>query len=121
MSMDGALIVESLRVGATLTVPLRVRALSRFRVADATPEQPPVWTLLEFEADDTYADELASALSAALGEIGWYANFQTWSTLYVVFAGRVFAYARGDEAADREAREYARSVGVPETQLDWGS
>lgn len=119
--MDGAIIVESLRVGATLTVPLRVRALSRFSVADATPQQPPVWTLLEFEAEDAYADELAAALSGALGEVGWYANFQTWSTLYVVFAGRVFAFPHGDEAANREAQEHARSVGVPETQIDWGS
>ena len=34
-------------------------------------------------------------------------------------AGRVCAFARGDRAANQEAIAYARTVGVPEAQLDW--
>jgi hypothetical protein len=43
----------------------------------------------------------------------------TPDTKYVVFAGRSFRFRRDDEAANREAQEYARSVGVPDTQIDW--
>jgi hypothetical protein len=118
--MDGALIAESLRAGATLSIPLRLRTVSRFEVTDATPAQPATWTLLEFEGDDAYAGELADALTTALLDTGgWYADFTTPDTKYVVFAGRSFRFPRGDEAANREAREYARSVGVPDTQIDW--
>jgi len=37
----------------------------------------------------------------------------------VVFAGRVFRYRNGDVAGRAEVADYARSVGVPEHQLDW--
>ena len=118
--MDGTLIVESLRAGAELTVPLRVRRIARFEVADATPAQPGTWALIEFEGDDQHADALASAFADALRHTGgWYADFHTAATKYVVFAGRVFRYPRGDVASSREAQDHARSVGVPETQLDW--
>jgi hypothetical protein len=38
---------------------------------------------------------------------------------FVVFADRVFRYPRGDTERRAEAEEYGRSVGVPESQLDW--
>jgi hypothetical protein len=31
----------------------------------------------------------------------------------------VFRYPRGDAAGRDKAKEYARSAGVPEAQLDW--
>jgi hypothetical protein len=37
----------------------------------------------------------------------------------VVFAGKVFRYPRGNSAGRAEAQEYARSMGIPEAQLDW--
>ena len=39
--------------------------------------------------------------------------------MFVVFGGRRFRYALGDEAAKAEAERYARSIGVPESQIDW--
>jgi hypothetical protein len=118
--MDGALMAESLRAGAELALPLRLRKISRFEVEDATPDQPGRWTLIEFSADDEQADEVAAACAGVLEKSGgWYADFHTPETKYVIFGGRVFRYPRGDHAGKLEAQEYARSVGVPETQLDW--
>ena len=83
-------------------------------------EQPREWTLLWFEAPDDDGDRLAEALSASLeADGGWYADFHSDSDVTVVFAGRVFRYRRGDAPARAEVAEYARSVGVPEQQLDW--
>lgn len=47
--LTGALIIESLRVGAVLDSPdLTVRRLSRAPPPNVTSDHPPVWTLLEF-------------------------------------------------------------------------
>jgi hypothetical protein len=115
-------LTESLRPGAVLEVPeLRVVQVWREDVsASAAPSQPPVWTLLDVEAPDERAGELADALAAALlAEGGWYADFRVGADHVVVFAGRAFRYPRGDETAKAHVVAYGRSVGVPEHQLDW--
>ena len=121
--LKGALLAESLQVGASLEVPgLRVTRIARHDVSEsATPAQPPVWTMLEFEAEDEVADQLADALSGSLlAEGGWYANFTVGDEHVVVFAGRVFRHKRGDRSRRAEAEAYARQVGIPKHQMDWG-
>jgi hypothetical protein len=90
------------------------------RIDAGIGEQPPQWTLLWFEADDADADQLAEQLSRALETRGgWYADFHSDSEVVVVFAGRIFRYQRGDKSDRAKVADYARSVGVPEEQLDW--
>jgi hypothetical protein len=120
--LRGRILTESLRPGAVLEVPdLRVARMWREDVsASAAPNQPPVWTLLDVEAPDGRAGELADALAAALSAAGgWYADFRVGSDHVVVFAGRSFRYRRGDEPARAHVVAYGRSVGVPDHQLDW--
>ncbi|HEX5333696.1 MAG TPA: hypothetical protein VFW79_13730 [Cellulomonas sp.] len=120
--LKGALLAESLRVGAELIVPgLRVTRLSRVDVsASALSTQPGVWTFVEFEAEDEQAVPLAEALKGALlAEGGWYADFRVGDDHVVVFASRVFRYCRGDAGARCEVVAYGASVGVPAHQLDW--
>jgi hypothetical protein len=117
--LHGAIVAESLRLGSVVEgVPLVVRKLER---TDAgLEEQPPQWTLLWFEADEADADRLAEALADALeANGGWYADFHSDSEVTVVFAGRVFRYPCGNEAERAKVADYARSIGVPEEQLDW--
>jgi hypothetical protein len=117
------LIAESLRVGAELTgVPVRVVRIWRGRVGTAADGQPTLWTVLDFEAEDGQAAALAAALSEALDPAGpWYVDFATAEVAFVVFAGRVFRYSRGDAAGRAAAAAYARSIGVPESQTDWAA
>lgn len=118
--LAGALIIESLRVGVVLDdLGLVVRRLSRAAPTHVTPEQPAVWTLLEFHSDTADPDQLAESLSRALDSPGWYANLDSDGQVYVVFPGRVFRYSRDDDARHEEALAYARSVGVPKEQCDW--
>ncbi len=118
---EGTLISESLRTGAGLdAVALTVRWIARYAVGDAAPDQPGIWTAIDFEIADPDAEELAIALAGALGDRGgWYANFQSASEAYVVFAEKVFRYPRGDAAGRASAQAYGLRAGVPETQLDW--
>lgn len=54
--IDGTLITESLRVGTNLErLNLTVRKISRYRAQGTTPDQPDIWTTLDFEADEAGA------------------------------------------------------------------
>lgn len=115
---DGALILESLKVGTELEgIPLTVRKLSRYAVGTASGDQPKVWSVLEFEVER--GEELADVLSQVLDSPGWYADFHDDREIFVVFPGRVFRYRRGDDAAREEAKEFGRRLAIPEPQLDW--
>jgi len=121
--LKGALLVESLRVGAVFEMPgLTLTRVARRDVSEsATSRQPSVWTFLEFEAADELADQLADTLATSLlAEGGWYANFTVGDDHVVVFADRVFRHGRGDRRQRAEAEAYARKVGVPAHQMDWG-
>jgi len=120
--ISGYVIGESLRPGAVFQPHgLRLRKVSRLDVsASASPAQPGLWTFVEWEADGDDVGGLAQAFADALEPAdGWYADFTVGDERVVVFAGQVFRYRRGDEAARAEAIAYGRSVGTPEHQLDW--
>ena len=118
---SGALIGESMIVGSTLQPnAMVVHRISRADCGDEASGQPRTWTFIEFEIPDeqaaAWADDLATTLQA---EHGWYCDFRTAGETFVVFAGKVFRYPRGDQARRAKAAHHARSVGVPEHQLDW--
>jgi hypothetical protein len=78
------------------------------------------WTFIEFEIPDDEAERLANGLSEVLDPAhGWYCEFRTSDETFVVFSGRQFRYRRGDRSGRIEVEIYGRSVGVPESQLDW--
>ncbi len=118
--IEGTIIAESLRVGTTLeNLSLTVRKVSRFRARGTTPDQPEIWTTLEFEAGEADAAGLAEAFANALDQPGWYVNFESAAENFVVFPGRIFRYPRGDEAGRAEAQAHGRQLAIPEPQLDW--
>ena len=119
--LEGVLIAESLRVGAELGgVSLQVTKVSRVEVSNAAAYQPRQWTLLDFAAKESEAERLADQLAACLAPTGgWYANYNTATEAFVVFSGKVFRYPRGQTEGRRQAQDHARSIGVPESQLDW--
>jgi hypothetical protein len=116
----GALIAESLRPGARLEgIPLVIRELFRVAPPNVSPEQPAIWTVIEFEVAADRADDLAQALTGLLDTPGWYCDYRSSDEHIVVFPGRYFRYACGDREARANAQAYGRSTGVPEAQLDW--
>lgn len=118
--LRGVLVIESLRPVAELTdLAITVGTISRIRPEIRSAGQPATWTLIHFEADETAADGLAAVLADALEAGPWYVDFHTATTTYVVFSGRIFTYERGDSVGRDNVIAHARSVGVPEPQLDW--
>jgi len=121
MSASGALIAESISKNSPLDgVAIEVRKISRRDVGDVSAGQPLTWTFIEFEVDDQVVADLSEALSRSIDPSGgWYCDFRTDEETFVVFAGRIFRYPRGDAEGRAEAEAYGQSVGVPEVQLDW--
>jgi hypothetical protein len=118
---NGALILESLRVGTHLSdLNLVIREIYRFRPEGTTADQPDTWSVLELEINDEDAPMIAQSFAGVLlGDPGWYVDFRSPTETFVVFPGRIFRYARGDEVSRAEAQEHGRSIGIPEPQLDW--
>jgi hypothetical protein len=119
--IDGVLLAESLRTGAILEgIRLDVWKISRADVGDVDAGQPRTWTFIHFRTPAGDAERIATALSAGLaGEGGWYCDFHSDDETFVVFAGRIFRYPRGDQERRAQAETYAHSVGVPGAQIDW--
>src|SRR6266542_1139451 len=100
-------------------VKLTVRKVSKYWAQATTPDQPDIWTTLDFEADEAEAGDLAQAFADALDQPGWYVNFESPAESFVVFPGRIFRYPRGDQAGRAEAQACGRQLAIPEPQLDW--
>ena len=116
--LTGLLLQESLDDLRVLDL-LRITKTETWWVGNAANGQPSVWTALSFEADSSQADAVAEALSRALKAQGWFINASTETHIYVIFPHKIFKYPKGDGAQRAAAREYGRSIGIPESQLDW--
>jgi hypothetical protein len=100
-------------------VPIVVDKLVRTDCGDVTVGQPLTWTFVEFHVDVDRLEMWAERPSQVLDDaVGWYCDFRSSEETFVVFAGRVFRYPRGDGEGRARAADYARSVGVPESQID---
>ena len=119
MSYTGGLVAESLQAGAELDCPMTARRVRRLEAGDPLAGQPEVWTLIEFVVADEFAEPLIAELKEWLRPGPWYCDLASDKETVVVFAGRTFRYPRGDGPGRAEAEAHARSVGVPDTQLDW--
>ena len=116
----GAILAESLSPGTGFDGHgMRVIRCARYEVTGTAEYQPPIWTLIEFEAPESSSDALASELADSLLSPGWYANWNSDTVATVVFPCKIFRYPRGNQAGREEAQAHGRSVGVPEPQLDW--
>ncbi len=105
----GAFLAESLKAGTAFDGHgMRIIRCARYEVAGAADYQPPIWTLIEFEAAASVSDWLASELADSLLSPGWYANWNSDTEATVVFPGRVFRYLRGDQAGRTEAQAHGR-------------
>jgi hypothetical protein len=118
--IEGTLIAESLRAGTSLeNLTLVVSKISRLRAEGATADQPGIWTIVEFAADESEAVTLARIFAGVLDEPGWYIDFRSAAETFVLFPGKIFRYPRADKVGRAEAQAHGRQLAIPEPQLDW--
>lgn len=118
MEYTGLLIKEGLR-DETVLKHLTVTKTEAWDVENAEGGQPKQWTAIYFGVDKEKIDEVAEQLSHSLKPKDWYLNISGEDSIFCVFPGKVFEYKRGDTEKRIEAIEYGKSVGIPESQLDW--
>ncbi len=116
--LKGLVLAESLQDPGVLDL-LRITRTETWHVTNAAPYQPDTWTALSFEVAAEQAAAVCLALSRGL-KPGWYVDASTASRVVVIFPDRIFDYRRDDRDQRAAAQEHARSLGVPESQLDWG-
>jgi hypothetical protein len=75
--------------------------------------------MIHFVSPNDDTERMANALADVLDEPGWYTNFDVDGDKVVIFPRRVMRYRRADQPARAEAEAYARSLGIPDAQLDW--
>lgn len=80
--------------------------------------QPKVWTAIYVEGADEDVEDIAIIVSASILD-KWYANLSDSTSEHVIFHKKIFSYAKGDSNTKQKARNYGKSIGVPEHQLDW--
>lgn len=113
-------IAESLREGLAVDLNgLDLGTVTRVRPVHATPDQPPVWTVVAFTSTIADPQALAARFSEVLTGPGWYVDFHTEDFTYLIVPGEVIAYRRGDVEGRAGAIERARAHGIPDSQLGW--
>jgi len=113
------LLKESLEEEGVLDV-IQITKTETWDVDSAADFQPKIWTAIYFEGDESQADVIAEKLSQALKPRGWYINISTKNDAYVIFPNKVFKYAQGDKQKRAEAIRHGQSLGIADSQLDWG-
>lgn len=116
----GVLIKESLKDQSVLNL-IRQTNVEVSNIDNATEDQPKTWTLISFEVSEAEAGDFAEKLKHSIDEGKWYVDFSNGEEIFVVFYEKLFRYRRDDAEAKKAVVEYARSIGIPENQLDWAS
>jgi hypothetical protein len=116
--LHGMIIEESLEDMSILD-GLTVTKTEIEKIDNAVEGQPSTWTMHSFEIGEAEAADFAEKLSKSLKQGKWYVDFKSDKEFYVVFASKVTHYMLGDKTGKQQAVDYARSVGIPESQLDW--
>lgn len=117
MKFKGLLLKESLKNEDILN-EIEITKIDTWNVSNTADYQPKVWTAIYFEGEGEKADEMAEKFSDSL-KPKWYANFSVGDKVYVIYPGKVFKYDKGDIQKKKEAEDYGKSLGIPESQLDW--
>lgn len=118
MKFTGLLLEESLTDISVLSLVTIVK-IEKWDADNASSLQPKVWTAIRFEGEESKLSDFVDKLSKSLKPKAWYITIKFGDKEYVVFPNKIFSYVVGDKKTKGEAQVFARSIEVPESQLDW--
>lgn len=114
----GLLLKESLTDESVLDL-VTILKIEKWDTDNASSLQPKIWTAIRFEGEENNLDKFVDKLSKSLKPKAWYITIKFGGKEYVVFPNKIFSYVVGDKKTKSEAQVFARSIEVPESQLDW--
>lgn len=118
MKFTGLLLKESLTDTSILDLVAVVKT-EKWDADNASSLQPKIWTAVRFEGEENKLGEFLEKLSKSLKPKAWYVTIKFKDMEYVIFPNKIFSYVIGNNEIKNKARDFARSIEVPESQLDW--
>lgn len=112
--LQGTILKESLSDEQVLD-HVEIVHVEVWRVDHHTPFQPKYWTAISFETQSLlFLDQLARGLKEK-----WYVDLNDGEYKILVFKDKIIRYPFGDTQGKKQAVEYCREIGIPESQIDW--
>lgn len=118
MKYTGTIIAESLLSDSVLNF-VTVTSRETAELVDALPDQPKQVTIVVFEVGDDMASAVAEEISRHLNSRHWYADLRHEYEIFVIFPNKIFRFAPKETEKHQKAIEYAKSLGIPESQIDF--
>ena len=118
MIYNGTVLLESLHDESVLNFVTETGRLKK-PLTNHSTSQPAEVHIVSFTVADDMAPAVADELSRLLKPGHWYADFGNEYDKYVIFPGKIFHFAPKETDKKQKAQEYGRSLGIPESQLDW--
>lgn len=118
MLYTGTVIAESLLDESALNFVEQVKR-EHAQMIDAAADQPASVSIVKFTVRDEMAPAIAEELSRLIKPGRWYADVRHEFDVYVIFAGKIFHFAPKETEKRAKALEYAKTLGIPEKQLDF--
>ncbi len=117
MTYKGTIILESLK-SDSLVSKLNIKKKETWNVGNNDPQQPAIWTAISFDNPKDSFLEIISEIQANLKDF-WYVDVRDQTNTIIIFPQKVFDYQTGDILQKQNAVNYGKSIGIPESQLDW--
>jgi hypothetical protein len=73
------------------------------------------WTMVFFHSE---TKNLPQLLAKTIID-GWFADMKSNNIKFIVFKDKVLRYTIGNSAEKNDVLDYMRSIGIPESQLNW--
>lgn len=118
MKYIGTIILESLISDSVLNF-VEVKARETADLTDALADQPKQVTVITFEIGDDMASTVVEEISKNLKSGHWYGDVAHEFDKYVIFPNKVFHFMPKETDKRQKAFEYAKSLGIPESQIDF--
>jgi hypothetical protein len=118
MKYIGTIIVESLISDSVLNF-VEIKARETAELADPLTDQPKQVTIITFEIGDDMASAVVEEISRNLKSGHWYADVAYEFDKYVIFPNKIFRFAPKETEKRQKAFDYAKSLGIPESQIDF--
>jgi hypothetical protein len=118
MKYTGTIIAESLLSDAVFNF-VDIKARETAELTDPTTDQPKSVTVISFEVGDDMAAAVADEVSRTMLAGSWYADISHEYERIIIFRNKVVRFAPKETEKRQKAFDYAKSLGIPESQIDF--
>lgn len=117
INYKGTIILESLKTDDVIK-HLTITSKEVWNVDNNNIYQPNIWTAISFENSDEKIEIVLETIKSNLKTF-WYVDISDESKKYIIYPGKIISYYLNDKNGMQEAIDYGKSIGIPDSQLDW--